>query len=100
MFNLLVEEGRFYGLPVFDIPEFKVGKYHHLSEPIDPDAADLEGHPRGEKVLRDFVESYFPEGAGPALSLQGCMFTNTPDEHFILDFHHEFPQLAIASPCS
>src|SRR5579862_499216 len=100
VFNLLVDEGRFYGLPIFDVPGFKVGKYHHLFEPIDPDEGDLEGHPRDEKILRDFVERYFPMGAGPTLSLQGCMFTNTPDEHFILDFHPEFPQVAITSPCS
>jgi len=100
VFNLLVDEGRFYGFPVFDVPGFKVGKYHHLREPIDPYDADLEGRPRDEKVLREFVERYFPEGAGPTLSMQGCMFTNTPDEHFILDFHPEFPQVAVASPCS
>jgi sarcosine oxidase len=28
------------------------------------------------------------------------MYTNTPDEHFILDFHPKFPQVLIISPCS
>jgi sarcosine oxidase len=28
------------------------------------------------------------------------MYTNTPDEHFILDFHPGHPQVLIASPCS
>jgi hypothetical protein len=29
-----------------------------------------------------------------------CMFTNTPDRHFILDLHPEFKNVVIASPCS
>jgi glycine/D-amino acid oxidase-like deaminating enzyme len=36
VFNLLVDEGRFYGFPVHGIPGFKFGKYHHLEEDVDP----------------------------------------------------------------
>ena len=28
------------------------------------------------------------------------MFTNTPDKHFLMDVHPEFPQVSFASPCS
>jgi sarcosine oxidase len=28
------------------------------------------------------------------------MYTNTPDEHFIIDLHPEHPAVIIASPCS
>lgn len=34
------------------------------------------------------------------MALRTCMFTNTPDEHFIVDRHPTFPQVVIASPCS
>ena len=34
------------------------------------------------------------------MALKACMFTNTPDEHFVLDHHPEFPQVVLASPCS
>ena len=34
------------------------------------------------------------------MALRACLFTNTPDEHFILDRHSEFPQVLLASPCS
>ena len=47
-----------------------------------------------------FAERYFPDGAGATMALRVCMFTNTPDEHFILDHHPEFPQVVLASPCS
>jgi sarcosine oxidase len=100
VFNMVVEEGRYYGVPIFDVPGFKVGKYHHLLEPIDPDNPDFECRPADEKLLRDFVVRYFPDAAGPTMGLRACMFTNTPDEHFIIDLLPEFPQVAIASPCS
>jgi sarcosine oxidase len=29
-----------------------------------------------------------------------CLFTNTPDHDFIIDFHPFFPQVLISSPCS
>jgi hypothetical protein len=28
------------------------------------------------------------------------MFTNTPDNHFVIDVHPEYPQVSFASPCS
>ena len=95
-----MEEGRYYGLPIYDVPGFKFGRYHHRNEtgaaadlPREPDAAD-------EALLRAFGERYFPSGSGATMALRACMFTNTPDEHFILDLHPDLPQVVLASPCS
>jgi len=100
VFNVLVEEGRYYGLPVYGVPGFKLGRYRHLDETVDPDTVDRASHLRDEEILRHFAERYFPAGAGPTMGLRACMFTNTPDGHFILDVHPEYPQVCIASPCS
>ncbi len=100
VFNLLVDEGRFYGFPVHGVPGFKFGKYHHLEEVVDPDEMDRETHDHDEKLLREFAERYFPDGCGPTMDLQPCMFTNTPDNHFVIDVHPEYPQVSFASPCS
>ena len=100
VFNLLVDEGRFYGFPVFGVPGFKFGKYHHLDETVDPETIDREVHDRDEDLLRGFAERYFPHGAGPTMNLQTCMFTNTPDNHFVMDLHPDHPQVSFASPCS
>jgi sarcosine oxidase len=100
VFNLLVDEGRYYGFPIHGVPGFKLGRYHHLGERIDPDRARREPDARDEAVLRTFVERYFPEAAGPTMALRSCMFTNTPDEHFVVDLHPQYPQVVIASPCS
>ena len=47
IFNMEAEEGRFYGFPVYGVPGFKLGKYHHRREQADPDRVDREIPSRG-----------------------------------------------------
>ena len=97
IFNLEVDEGHFYGFPVETVPGFKIGLYHHLHEDVDPDTMDREPNARDETVLREAVKRYFPDAAGPTMALKTCLFTNSPDEHFIIDVHPEFPQVSLAA---
>ena len=100
VFNLRVKEGHFYGFPEFGVPGFKFGRYHHRYQKVDPDTMKREADGEDEYLLRDFAARYFPEGAGPTLALHTCLFTNTPDEHFLLDFHPDSPRVILGSPCS
>jgi sarcosine oxidase len=100
VFNMEAEEGRYYGLPVCEVPGFKLGRYHHRAEHGPADAVRREVDAEDERLLRQFAERYFPESAGATMVLRVCMFTNTPDEHFVIDCHPEFPQVVLASPCS
>jgi sarcosine oxidase len=97
VFNMAVEEGRYYGLPVYGIPGLKVGRYHHLEQRIDPDRMDRDVHRDDEELLRRFTARYFPDADGPTMALKTCLFTNSPDEHFILDLHPQYPQVSIAA---
>ncbi|HEX4637295.1 MAG TPA: N-methyl-L-tryptophan oxidase [Rhizomicrobium sp.] len=100
VFNIEVDEGRYYGLPIYGVPGFKFGRYHHLGEsgPVDEIRRDADG--KDEALLRAFAEKYFPLGSGPTMALRSCFFTNAPDEHFIIDFHPHHKQVILASPCS
>ena len=100
VFNLQVEKGRYYGFPVYEVPGFKFGRYHHRGECMPADDMRRDVDPEDEALLRDFGERHFPDGTGETLALRACMFTNTPDEHFILDHHPDHPQVVLASPCS
>jgi sarcosine oxidase len=100
VFNLLTDEGRYYGFPIFDVPGFKFGKYHHLEESDQADRVDREPHRHDEQILRRFAERYFPDGCGPTMNLETCLFTNTADGHFLIDVHPTYPQVLFASPCS
>ncbi len=97
VFNVLVPEGRYYGFPVHTVPGFKFGRYHHFEEVVEPDTYDRQPSQFDEEVLREFASRYFPEGAGPTMILKSCMFTNSPDRHFIIDLHPEYPQISFAA---
>jgi sarcosine oxidase len=96
VFNLqLAEEDRYYGFPVYGIPGFKLGRYHHRRETGPADELDREPRPEDERLLRAFTERCFPEAAGPVLTLKTCLFENSPDEHFILDRLPDAPQVVV-----
>jgi sarcosine oxidase len=100
VFNLQVDEGRYYGFPVYEVPGFKFGRYHHRGETMPAEAMRRDVDAEDETLLRGFGDRHFPDGTGDTLALRACMFTNTPDEHFILDHHPAHPQVVLASPCS
>ncbi|WP_254766650.1 N-methyl-L-tryptophan oxidase [Salinilacihabitans rarus] len=97
VWNVQVPEGRFYGFPVYGVPGFKFGRYHHREEAVDPDAMDREPTRRDEAVLRAFAERYFPDGAGPTMRLRTCLFTNSPDERFVVDTLPDHPRVTVAA---
>jgi sarcosine oxidase len=47
--------------------------------------------------LRAPVSHLIPSLNGPLLKAATCMYTLTPDEHFVLALHPEHPQVAIAA---
>ena len=97
VFILQVPEGDYYGFPVYGVPGFKIGRHHHLKEPTSADEVDRRIYPRDEAVLRAAVNRYFPQANGPAMALKTCLYTNSPDEHFLLGVHPEYPQVSFAA---
>jgi sarcosine oxidase len=97
VFTMQAPEGRFYGFPVYGVPGFKIGKYHHRRQRVRLDAIERECNAEDEAVLREGLSRYFPDADGPTLAMKVCLFTNTSDEHFILDRHPDHPQVAIAA---
>jgi sarcosine oxidase len=91
------ETARYYGLPIHSVPGFKLGRYHHLREEVDPDRMERGISARDEKVLRDAIRRYFPEADGPTMAMKTCLFSNSPDEHFVLDLHPDHPQVSMAA---
>jgi sarcosine oxidase len=97
VFNAYFEEGRYYGFPVFGIPGFKIGRYHHLEEVVDPDHVERGVTREDEEILRVAAGRYFPQANGTLMTLKTCLFTNTPDEHFMIDVLPDHPQVSIAA---
>ncbi|MEX2527609.1 MAG: N-methyl-L-tryptophan oxidase [Gemmatimonadota bacterium] len=97
VFNAAFPEGRYYGFPEYGTPGLKIGRYHHLNETVQPDSVRRTISREDEEVLRVAVERYFPDANREILSTKTCMFTNSPDEHFILDLLPDRPEVAVAA---
>ena len=86
VFYIDVPGGPFYGFPAHAGRGFKIGRYHHRGEAVpDPDRVDRAFHPEDEAVLRAGIRRYFPDADGPSEATSICLFTNTPDQHFLID---------------
>jgi sarcosine oxidase len=100
VFNLRDGDDHWYGLPSWGMPGFKFGRYHHRHETVDPDLDPRAVGPEDEALLRDGLRRFVPGADGPVMGLAACLFTNTPDEHFVIDTLPGLPQVVVASPCS
>lgn len=91
------ETEHYYGFPRFDVPGFKFARFNHFEEAVDPDKMERDPNERDEEMLRSYARRYFPKGAGPTMRLSTCLFTNTPDEHFILDSAPDRPRVTVGA---
>ena len=88
----------FYGFP--DVGDgFKVAVHHH-GEPTTPDTVDRGLRPDDEEAIRELVRRFFPAGDGELREFAVCLYTNTPDEHFVIDRLPDDERVLVASPCS
>ena len=99
-FTLKIDEGHYYGFPLWNNPGLKIGGPHHGREKCDPETLIRENRPSDEEGLRVCLSRYIPEALGTALSVRVCIYTMTPDEDFIIDRMPGMPQVVVASPCS
>ncbi|MFD1361899.1 N-methyl-L-tryptophan oxidase [Lentibacillus salinarum] len=90
--------GVYYGFPSFDGTGLKIGRYD-AGEDVDPEYMNREFgiYPKDEGDVREFLETFMPQAAGKLNVGKACMFTNTPDENFIIDLHPEHSHVAIAA---
>jgi sarcosine oxidase len=100
VFVLEADEGMYYGFPEYGRPGFKIGRYHHHTERVHPDTMARDCTPADEAALRGAVRRYFPSANGALQHARTCLFTNTPDEHFIVDRAPDAPEVLLVSPCS
>jgi sarcosine oxidase len=94
------EDGNaFYSIPAHDGPGggVKVAFFRADGKPADPDTIDREVHDEEIDFIRTYVARYVPTLDGELLYARTCMYTNTPDEHFMISAHPEHPQVAIAA---
>lgn len=85
-----------YGFPMMhDVPGFKVA-HHGPGRVTDPDRIARDPQAGDEETFRPVLRQMIPTADGPLLSMKICLYTNSPDGHFIIDRHPLYEQISLA----
>jgi len=57
-------------------------------------------HEQIQEMYKNFVEPYFPSLQNTCIKAVTCLYTVTPDSHFVIATHPTYASVVIASPCS
>jgi sarcosine oxidase len=89
-------QGLWYGAPLLpDNPGLKVA-LHFPGMPTDPGhVAPPQRHE--EELIRTTIRRILPAADCPLLGLRTCLYSNSPDSHFIIDRHPRHPQVLVAA---
>jgi sarcosine oxidase len=88
----------FYGFP--DLGNGVKVAGHHEGEITDPDEINRTVSRAEVAAMQRLAIPFLPTLTGPCLDSVVCMYTNTPDSHFLIDRHPSHPQILLVSPCS
>ena len=92
IFGWKVPEGEYYGVPAMPDQGLKFGR-HDGGEVCTPETARRQVEPAEIEALRAILDRYMPGAAGAVKWTLTCLYTMTPDHHFVLDRHPEHPQV-------
>jgi sarcosine oxidase len=88
----------FYGFP--DLGEGVKVAFHHQGEITNPEKVNRNVTEADIESMRNLLRRFLPQANGRFLRGTVCLYTNTPDGHFIIDFQPGSDRVVIASPCS
>jgi sarcosine oxidase len=94
VYLLDVPEGDYYGFPALPGQGIKFGR-HDAGEPCTPETIRREVSREEVAALQAVLNRYLPGAASRVLWTLTCMYTMTPDAHFVIDRHPEWPQVVI-----
>jgi sarcosine oxidase len=72
----------------------------HFGDKADPDFVDRTASARDEERVRAWLQRRLPLANGERRDAKVCMYTNTPDGHFVIDHLNEASNVVVASACS
>ncbi len=90
-------EGAFYGLPALNADGVKVGRHYGAPELREPSEVSRTISEEDEAPVRQFLRAHLPAADGPRRRASVCIYTLTPDRHFLIDIHPRNPQVVFAA---
>ena len=88
----------FYGIP--NMGDGVKAARHHYGEFTSPDKVNRTVTEADQVPVRKFLKHHIPLLDSPPISSSTCLYTNAPDDHFIIDFHPDHRNVLIVSACS
>jgi sarcosine oxidase len=89
-----------FGIPDMGDGLIKVGIHHGDGEIVHPDSMDRSVRPRDYETTESFAADYI-DGLLPSVAKATvCLYTNSPDSHFVVGQVPGVPNVTIVSPCS
>ena len=93
------EPGRlFYGIP--DHGHGFKAALHHEGLQVSPDRVDRNVGSGEMTAMQALLSRAIPDAPGRLRESAVCLYTNTPDHHFVLGPHPAEPRIVLASACS
>jgi sarcosine oxidase len=97
-----VGDRAYYGVPLADPlplatapePGLKVAR-HHGGDTTTADTLDRAVREGDIEDVRGYLRAHMPNGDGPTLLARVCMYTNTPDQHFLVGPHPRWPHVVV-----
>jgi sarcosine oxidase len=89
---LVNKEYTFYGFPILPVETFgnpeglKLALHYPGPDVTDPGLVNRNTNVSDEEILIDFLKQFIPDGFENTLVMKTCLYTNTPDHNFIIDF--------------
>jgi sarcosine oxidase len=71
--------------------------FFRKGQPCTPETIDRIVHDHEVEMMREYLAQGLPQLNGRFLQGKTCMYTNTPDEHFVISEHPNHPQVAVAA---
>jgi len=90
-----LHDGHFYGFPDYDGKGLKIGRMEG-GDTVNPDAMERVFTDQDSEELESFTSNYLPKVSSRRLDGKVCLFTNTPDDDFIVDFLNEQKNVIVA----
>ena len=86
-----------YGFPAMDGPDggVKVAFFRH-GEVTTAETVDREVHPEEVEFIAEHLRSLFPTLPGRLLAAVPCLYTLTPDHHFVIATHPGHDRVTVA----
>ncbi|MBO9305970.1 N-methyl-L-tryptophan oxidase [Thermomicrobium sp.] len=96
IFIMDVPEGEYYGFPFLPDQGVKFGR-HDDGEVCTPESVRRTVTDDEVRWMTGVLERYLPGAAREVLMTVTCLYTMTPDSHFVIDRHPEWPQVVFAA---